>query len=672
MAGRARRMAFSTWPVLAVPLISAALRRPDTGTAFCAGSYPLTLRRPVLSGCVAHGPGRDPAPRASFRQLEGGAPQLAMLRGAPAVHLPMLGLRGGDVSCRCSSTAAETRVVEAVCYARSVEGEAQTSLVLDLGGRERTLTRLQEDPLAATLDRLLRIASEAERKEQGWVVRSKKGKKVKGKGKKRLAAAAAVADGKEDVDSVEPDAPDPAAGWTAVLEGPSGAPVEDDVINDDAWATGCVLRVGGLAFRVVRNAPSVAGLIVRQRPLVGFPVVPLLTTEFTSAPHALPRWRVSLTVPQDASVAVAGADAAGAEGGAGEDKGAVEDEVEWEEADGMEGTFLVPRAEHQGKLISVEMTPVRGKPGEKAHGVVGVPVTYQVQVPVGAAPDMSAHQERWDHAAATRPGGAGSKPGGIRVLSYNILADNYASTPFARESLYHYCPDEFLSVDFRKQLAVQEIIAYRPDVACLQEVTEDVFLTWLQPVLDAQGFEGRYTQKTGNSAIGCATFVRRSRWHVKATHAVDLASEWKECPDLAEMVNGPSDVAGRLKRGLERSTTVAQVERLAKQKPAPDGSEPGIILCGDFNSLPEEGVCADLSVRPMLVQACRDTPTTYCTDTTQQVVDYIYFSGGTLKEDEDVGRFPDYPLSALTADGGLPSRCFPSDHVVLVQDLVWL
>jgi len=34
-----------------------------------------------------------------------------------------------------------------------------------------------------------------------------------------------------------------------------------------------------------------------------------------------------------------------------------------------------------------------------------------------------------------------------------------------------------------------------------------------------------------------------------------------------------------------------QVERLAaKQKQAPDGTGPNIVLCGDFNSLPEEGV----------------------------------------------------------------------------------
>jgi len=228
MGGHVRRIASLTWPVLAVPLITAAFRRPDTGTAFCAGSCLFALRRPVLAGS-APGLGRDPVTRASFRQLGRGAPPQTMLLGGPAVHLPVLGLRGG-VSRSCSSTAAETSggQPDSFCYARSVEGEAQTSLVLDLGGRMRTLIRLQEDPLSATLDRLLRVASEAERKEQGWVQQARKGKKVKGKGKKKRQAAAAVAveEGGGDDEMAETQGPDPAEGWTAVLEGPSGAAVE--------------------------------------------------------------------------------------------------------------------------------------------------------------------------------------------------------------------------------------------------------------------------------------------------------------------------------------------------------------------------------------------------------------------------------------------------------------
>ena len=54
-----------------------------------------------------------------------------------------------------------------------------------------------------------------------------------------------------------------------------------------------------------------------------------------------------------------------------------------------------------------------------------------MQGAVDAAPDMSAHQGRWDHAAATRPGGAGSKPAGLRYAAslVRVVSDShYLST----------------------------------------------------------------------------------------------------------------------------------------------------------------------------------------------------------------------------------------------------
>ena len=32
------------------------------------------------------------------------------------------------------------------------------------------------------------------------------------------------------------------------------------------------------------------------------------------------------------------------------------------------------------------------------------------------------------------------KPPGLRVVTYNILADQYAATEYARERLFSYCP----------------------------------------------------------------------------------------------------------------------------------------------------------------------------------------------------------------------------------------
>ena len=150
--------------------------------------------------------------------------------------LPLRGLRGGHLLFSSSAPADELDAVEcggqseAVCFVRTVEGEAQTSMLLDLGGRDRTLTRLQEDPVSATLDRLLRIASEAARKEAGWGITTKKKKKTKGKGKKRQAAASAAAEDGADatgdlVNGSGSEGPDPAAGWTAELEAPDGTPV---------------------------------------------------------------------------------------------------------------------------------------------------------------------------------------------------------------------------------------------------------------------------------------------------------------------------------------------------------------------------------------------------------------------------------------------------------------
>lgn len=55
--------------------------------------------------------------------------------------------------------------------------------------------------------------------------------------------------------------------------------------------------------------------------------------------------------------------------------------------------------------------------------------------------------------------------GSFTVLSYNILSDTSASS-----ELYSYCPTWALSWPYRRQNLLREIVAYRADVVCLQEV----------------------------------------------------------------------------------------------------------------------------------------------------------------------------------------------------------
>ena len=94
------------------------------------------------------------------------------------------------------------------------------------------------------------------------------------------------------------------------------------------------------------------------------------------------------------------------------------------------------------------------------------------------------------------------------MVSYNILADAYASTKFAREQLYAYCRAEALSVEYRKQLVAWELGQYHADVLCLQEVSRHVFESYLEPVLATRGYHGVYANKmTPHTPIGCATFL---------------------------------------------------------------------------------------------------------------------------------------------------------------------
>ncbi|XP_050227699.1 carbon catabolite repressor protein 4 homolog 1-like [Mercurialis annua] len=111
-----------------------------------------------------------------------------------------------------------------------------------------------------------------------------------------------------------------------------------------------------------------------------------------------------------------------------------------------------------------------------------------------------------------------SSSGTFTVLSYNILSDVYATS-----EAYSYCPSWALSWPYRRQNLLREIVGYRADIVCLQEVQSDHFDEFFAPELDKHGYQALYKRKTNEvysantpSIDGCATFFRRDRFsHVK-------------------------------------------------------------------------------------------------------------------------------------------------------------
>ena len=163
----------------------------------------------------------------------------------------------------------------------------------------------------------------------------------------------------------------------------------------------------------------------------------------------------------------------------------------------------------------------------------------------------------------------------------------------------------------------------------MQEISRDLFDSFLKPALAKYGYDGVYANKLGVSNIGCATFWDASQYLVAESHVVDLAYGWREHRDLAKMCSGSDPSRVDMKAALERSTTIAQVVMLQEvgfggRKVCvvnthlfghPDAthvrlvqsavlarrveillareswSQAAVLVCGDFNSSPVEGVC---------------------------------------------------------------------------------
>ncbi|KAJ7989127.1 hypothetical protein DPEC_G00316300 [Dallia pectoralis] len=195
------------------------------------------------------------------------------------------------------------------------------------------------------------------------------------------------------------------------------------------------------------------------------------------------------------------------------------------------------------------------------------------------------------------------------VMSYNILSQDLLE---ANQELYTHCPLEVLSWDYRFPNLMKEFQKWEPDILCLQEVQENHFNEHLHPALRDMGYSCVYKRRTGTKTDGCAVGYRGNRFTLVSESLLEFYQPDCEVLDrdnvgvvllLQPITTQGSEVAAishplcvaathllfNPRRGdvklAQLATLIAEIDCVSANL-AVKGESCDVVLCGDFNALP--------------------------------------------------------------------------------------
>jgi len=210
----------------------------------------------------------------------------------------------------------------------------------------------------------------------------------------------------------------------------------------------------------------------------------------------------------------------------------------------------------------------------------------------------------WTAAAGgeTETGLEGSK---VRVMSYNILAQDYVGS---YSELYRLCDQAALDWGVRFEGIKREVIMYEPDIVCMQEVqfssgtdNSTHFKSDLEPFFSSHGYSNQVKQKTGAKVDGCVIFYKVDKFKLALVRPVEFKSDTISAlssdtvglickliplavpttPLVVATTHLLYTVNKEHTRVCQAALFLAELDQIAQ---TPGGGYHATILTGDFNS----------------------------------------------------------------------------------------
>jgi len=212
--------------------------------------------------------------------------------------------------------------------------------------------------------------------------------------------------------------------------------------------------------------------------------------------------------------------------------------------------YYIPSQSDIGKIIKVTLVPQRRNHINPQKICYGQSVTKVFCKPVSPVPYMPiVHKLRQGWLNRSRRNDSSSRKQAIekeqerhgaciiRVASYNLLADVYESQELFDDKRPRHehlsCPEGLFKRTHRFPMILHELLEYKADVLCLQEVDEMIFDTFLRPSLGVMGYKGYFGKKISLQKEGCAIFWSAHKFqHVEGEmHTLSISQLFDDVND---------------------------------------------------------------------------------------------------------------------------------------------